>query len=202
MLKNKLYHFLIIVFMFSVSQNIFAQKQKKYKVLKISQQSEPIHVSADKLWEIVGTGFEDAGKWCTVVDHSVGLGKSEFDGATCKNRACDLNAKGFSKIDEVITLYEEDKKEIAYDVVEGTPGFVKKYNSHWKVIDLGNGKSAVQINNTIEAKKFMGSLMGGMMKKNVNKALPTIFRDLKVYAETGEISEEKKERLAKLEAKK
>ena len=51
---------------------------------------------------------------------------------------------------------------------------------------------------TMHTSKFMGTLMGGMMRSNIKKVLPTLTRDLKVYAETGEVSEEKKERMAKL----
>ena len=40
----------------------------------------------------------------------------------------------------------------------------------------------------------MGSLMGGMFKANLNKAIPTIIQDLTIYAETGEISDTKKKR--------
>ena len=50
----------------------------------------------------------------------------------------------------------------------------------------------------MEMKRFMESLMGGMMKKNLSRLLPQVANDLKVYAETGNISEAKKQRLAKL----
>ena len=81
------------------------------------------------------------------------------------------------------------------------PGFVVLASNHWTVIDLGNGKSALEMNFTMHSKKFMGTLMGGMMKRNVKKVFPTLFRDLKVSAETGEVSNEKKQRMEKLAKK-
>ncbi|MGL1886123.1 MAG: SRPBCC family protein [Reichenbachiella sp.] len=174
------------------------KEKKKYKEIVVSEQGEAINVSAEKLWEIVGTGFAYAGEWSTAVDHSVGKGKGEFEGATCSNRTCDLNAKGFDKISEELTHYDVKNQELVYDVTEGLPGFVTKASSYWQVIDLGDGTSTLKMTTTMHTKKFMGALMGGMMKKNIKSVLPTVSRDLKVYAETGNISQEKKERMAKL----
>ena len=177
------------------------ETKKGVKIISITKQSETINVSAEKLWEIIGPGFEHAGEWSTAVDHSVGLGAPALEGATCDERSCDLNAKGFTKIKEKITIYNAQNKELAYDIVEGFPGFVKRANNHWRVVDLGEDMSALEMTITIENKKFMGTLMGGMMKKNINATIPTIFRDLKVYAETGKISKEKQERMAEIEKK-
>lgn len=175
-----------------------AETQAKYKVLMMTKQSEIINVSADDLWEIVGLGFENAGVWSTAVDHSVGSGKAEFEGATCSERACDLNASGFSKIKEILTMYNEKAQELKYEVTEGNPGFVVLASNHWKVIKVGENQSRLEMTITMHLKKFMGTLMGGMLKRNINKLIPTIFDDLKIYAETGQISEQKKKRMAKL----
>ena len=44
--------------------------------------------------------------------------------------------------------------------------------------------------------------MGNLFKKNVNKVLDEAIEDLKVYAETGEISQAKQKRLVELEQNK
>jgi len=134
-------------------------------------------------------------------DHVRASGEPKFEGATCSRRTCDLNAKGFSRIDETITIYDE-KRILAFDVTEGTPGFVKHVNSHWQIIEISPNQCRVEITAVIEAKKFMGTLMGGMFKKNINTVLPVVLNDLKVYAETGETSDLRKQRVAKLESKK
>ena len=177
-------------------------EKKKYKEIKLTRESDVIDVPADQLWEIVGRGFEKAGEWSTAVDHSVGSGDAEFEGATCSNRMCALNARGFDKISETLTKYDEESQELIYTVDEGMPGSVTLASNHWTVMDLGNGKSALKMNITMHTKKFMGSLMGGMMKKNINNTMTTVFDDLKVYAETGSISKEKAARMAKLTNKK
>lgn len=178
-----------------------AQKKQNYKEIKFGLTSEVIEVSAHDLWQIVGPGFEIAGNWATAVDHSEGAGTPIHEGATCSERTCKLNAKGFSNIKEIITIYDEQKKILAFDVTEGLPGFVQVSNSHWQIIDLGNNQCKIEITITAKADKFMGTIMGGMLKSNFKKTIPTIFRDLKIYAETGSISKEKKERLNKINDK-
>ena len=69
------------------------------------------------------------------------------------------------------------------------------------MVDLGNNQSALDMEVTMNMKKFAGSLMGGMFKKNLNKLFPVLFNDLKIYAETGDVSADKKNRKEKLAKK-
>ena len=63
-------------------------------------------------------------------------------------------------------------------------------------------KSALKMNLTMHLGKFMGAIMGGMFNRSLQKTFTVMFEDIKVYAETGDISKAKKERIAKLEQKK
>lgn len=173
-------------------------KSKKTKTMTISKTSEVINASADKLWEITGPGFGDVGKWSTNVDHAEASGTPEFEGAVCSSRSCDLNAKGFSKINERITAYDAQNRTLSFNIDQGTPGFVTDANSTWEIIKVSETTSKIRVTSTLELKRFMGSLMGGMLEKNLNSVIPTIISDLKIYAETGEISESKKARIASL----
>ena len=160
-----------------------------------------INVSADALWEIIGPGFADAGKWSTAVDHSAGHGAGKFEGASCDTRSCDLSAKGFSSVNEKITEYDASNRTMAFDVVEGMPGFVTLMNNRTVVTNLGDGKSKAELQITMRMKPLMGTLMGGMLKKNLNTLLDSALDDLKVFAETGTPSARKQARMAKLAAK-
>jgi len=170
---------------------------KKRKEVKMSK-SVNVNVSADKLWEIIGPGFAKAGEWSSAIDHSSSSGEGQFEGAVCDTRSCDLSAKGFTSVDERITEYDDANQTIAYDVYQGMPGFVTKMNSRHVITDEGNGKSKDEIQITMEMKPFMGTLMGGMLKKNINSVLDSALEDLKVFAETGKPSAEKEARLKKL----
>lgn len=181
------------------TQTIKEEKMKnKEKVITITKTGEVINVSAEDLWKIVGDDFANVGKWATSVDHSVGTGTPEYNGATCSERGCELNAKGFSSIKEKLTQYDAENRELTYEVFNGFPGFVTKAANHWTVKEVGPNQSQLVMEVTMKMKPFMGALMGGMMKKNINSLLPVVHNDLKVYAETGEISESKAARIASL----
>ncbi|MBO6518061.1 MAG: SRPBCC family protein, partial [Bacteroidia bacterium] len=149
----------------------------------------------------VGPGFENVGVWSTAVDHAVGSGTPEFEGATCTTRGCDLNAKGFNSIVETLTEYDQESMQLAFDIVEGLPGFVLSARSHWQVVALTDSTSTMNVTSTVQMKPFLGSLMGGAFKRNANRIIPTILEDLKVYAETGDVSESKRKRMEVLAKK-
>ncbi|MFT7592618.1 MAG: hypothetical protein ACI9UJ_002557, partial [bacterium] len=143
-------------------------KEKKVKKIEFNYVTDITNVSADGLWAIVGEDFANAGKWATSIDHSTGSGNPEFSGATCSERSCDLNAKGFSAITEKLTQYDPAIKELTYIVNNGFPGFVTKLENHWSVESVRDSTSRLKMHLTMEMKPFVGALMGGMMKKNVN----------------------------------
>jgi len=174
-----------------------SDKRKEVSMTK----SLNVNVSADALWEIFGPGFADAGKWSTAVDHSAGHGEGKFDGAVCDTRSCDLSAKGFSSVKERIVDYDHKNKTLSFDVEEGMPSFVTLANNKTVIESIGQGKSKATLTVTMHMKPFMGSLMGGMLKKNLSSLIDSALDDLKVFAETGEPSDRKKARMAKLAAK-
>lgn len=157
-----------------------------------------INISADKLWEIIGPGFSKAYVWASSVDHSVGKGTSEFEGAPCDERFCDVNAKGFNKIEEKLVKYSNDSMNLAYKVTNGMPGFISKAVNDWKVIPAGANTSTLEMNADFELKGFMGRFMKPMMMKKMEGLLDIVLEDAKIYAETGKISENKRKRVEAL----
>jgi len=160
-----------------------------------------VNVSADDLWQIVGPGFSEAGKWSTAVDHSVGHGQGQFEGATCDTRSCDLSAKGFTSVNEKVTEYDAANRTMSFDVIEGMPGFVTYTNNRTVITPLGDKSCKAELQITMRMKPFLGMLMGGMFKKNLSNLIDSALDDLKVYAETGQPSERKQARMRKLAAK-
>ncbi|MFV1884368.1 MAG: SRPBCC family protein [Balneola sp.] len=160
-----------------------------------------INISADKLWEIIGPGFSEAYVWASSVDHSVGKGTSKFEGAPCDERFCDVNAKGFNKIEEKLIKYNDDSMNLAYQITNGMPGFISKAVNNWKVIPANANTSTLEMNADFELQGFMGRFMKPMMKKKMESLLDIILEDAKVYAETGRISEHKRKRIETLKRK-
>lgn len=160
-----------------------------------------INVSAAELWEMVGPGFVDVYKWSSNVDHAEGSGTPEFEGAVCSERVCNVNVKGFDKISEELTKYDASKMNLAYAVKDGMPGFVTKAVNDWTVVAVDETHSRLIMKAEFGSKGMMGKMMNGMMRKKMSQTLETVLNDAKVYAETGQISEEKAERVAQLDKK-
>lgn len=177
------------------------EKNTKVKEIKKTKVSMVFNASADSVWEIIGPGFSEVSKWSRAVDHAATSGTPDFEGASCSIRSCDLNASGFSKISETIIEFDAEKRSVGYTVDTGLPGFVTYMANNWRIIKVGPNQSKAEMTITMRLKPFMGFLMGGLFKKNVNKVLDEVIEDLKIYAETGQISEAKRKRIAKLAKK-
>ena len=175
--------------------------KSKVKVIQETKISPVFNVSADAVWKIIGPGFKNVSVWSRAVDHASTSGQPEFEGASCRNRSCDLNASGFSKISETVIEYDANRRTLGYSVDAGIPGFVTYMANNWRVIEVGPNQCKTEMTVTMHLKPLMGFLMGGMFKKNVHKILDEVIEDLKIYAETGKISEAKEKRIAQLEKK-
>ena len=160
-----------------------------------------INVSADQLWEMVGPGFVEVYKWSSNVDHAEGAGQSEFEGAVCDERFCDVNVKGFSRISEKLTKYDAQTMNLAYAVKDGMPGFVTKAVNDWTVVPVNDSQSKLVMKAQFRSKGLMGAMMNGTMEKKMTKTLDTVLNDAKVYAETGNVSAAKQERIDELAKK-
>ncbi|WP_298503481.1 SRPBCC family protein [uncultured Maribacter sp.] len=171
-----------------------ANQKSKYRIVKKKLKSDTINVSADSLWAILRE-FDKVSDWTSTLDHSEGAGEAKFEGTTCNERVCVSNHK---KLVEELIMFSDEKKELAYELTEGAPGFVKLAQNHWKVYKISQNKSVVEMNVTMHLTKFMGFILGRVITKTMTKQVLLVLNDLKIYAETGEISEEKKIRISKL----
>ena len=118
-----------------------------------------INVPAAQLWEMVGPGFVDVYKWSSNVDHAHGQGNPEFEGATCSERFCNVNVKGFNKISEKLIKYNETNMNLAYRVVDGMPGFITKAVNDWTVVAVSETQSRLVMKAEFESKGMMGVVL-------------------------------------------
>ncbi len=183
----------LLALVFTLTTNTMA-KEKGFDITR----EITINVSAAKLWNMVGPGFVEVYKWSSNVDHAEGAGNPEFEGASCSERYCDVNVKGFTAISEKLTEYDENSMVLAYEVKSGMPKFVTKALNQWTVSSVGENKSKLTMKAVFRSKGMMGSLMNGMMKKKMQSTLETVLNDAKVYAETGKVSKAKAERMAEI----
>lgn len=105
-------------------------EEKKYKVIEKTLKSDTINVPIDSLWAILRE-FDKVSEWTSTLDHSEGYGEAKFEGTTCNERVCESNN---TKLVEELIMFNNDKKELAYELIEGAPSFVKFAQNHWKVM--------------------------------------------------------------------
>lgn len=167
---------------------------KDYKEIKRRITSDTINVSADSLWAILRE-FDKVAEWTSTLKHSEGHGEAQLDGATCNKRECETNFRSNGKAVEELTLFSDEKKELAYELIEGAPGFVKYASNHWTVEAIGPNQSIVHMDIIMRLKKFQGFFLSKAIIKVMKKQVRIVQSELKIYAETGEVSEAKKKQL-------
>lgn len=156
-----------------------------------------IKVSADRLWSIVADDFDKVGLWARGVDSSApNPNAPAIEGANVGGRVC--QAPGFGAIDETFTSFEPTERSYAFEATASKiPGFVKNLTNHTKIRELGPEQSEVELKITADAGGIRGALVTPMMNRKFGIALDGLLEDLTVFAETGEVSSEKTEALAK-----
>ena len=154
--------------------------------------TDTIDASAARIWEILSDEFTDVAGWASSVDHSEAHDKATAPaGATVGGRTCEVPGFGFT--DERFTRYDEANKTFSFSVdAEKIPDFFKNLESTWKVVPTGPNTSEVTTKIAGEATGVMGALVRPMMKRKFSRLLNQGYEDLKVYAETGQVSDAKR----------
>lgn len=174
----------------SINVNGMAQETKR-KIVKETITSEVINVSADSLWAIC-RNFDKTAEWTSTLNHSYGTGEPTLEGATCSSRTCETNIGKNNKIVEELTLFSDKNQELAYNLIEGAPGFITLANNHWKIVRTGPDQSKIIMTVNIHMKRFSGFFLGRIITNQMKKQVAIVQDELKTYAETGDVSEAKK----------
>jgi hypothetical protein len=189
----------LLAFVFSANVKANGKTPTKDKGPKTIYQEVVINASIEKAWEVLGPQFVDAHKWASSISHSEALNNESLNGSTCTERGCSV--KGMGDIKEKLLTYSADNRSLSYIVHDGMPKMVKSATNHWRLVDLGNGKTKLKMKIEMETQGFMGWLMGGMMKKKMTKLSSNIAQEFKYYVETGKPHPNKIKALAKAKAK-
>ncbi len=156
-----------------------------------------VNKPVSEVWEVLGNQFGEAYKWATGLYHSKGSGLPKIDGAACNIRECDTQQ---GKIKEELRVFDPDNHILEYEVVEGFPFFVRLGVNNWKLEPTGS-ETLVSIDFNLETKGLVGSIMGPIMKIQMNKIITNVLKDFKYYVETGIPSPEKEKEMLKLSKK-
>ncbi len=142
-----------------------------------------INASIVKTWQVLGPEFADAYKWASSIKHSEARNIETINGSTCTERGCSVS--GMGNIKEKILHYSETEHTLSYQVYEGMPKMVKYAANTWKLTDLGNGTTKLEMQIEMKAGGLMGSMMKGMMRKKMTKMSKQITEEFKYYVENG-----------------
>ncbi len=160
--------------------------------------SETIHAEADELWRILGDEFATINQWASDIPHSkASIGtKPGLEGAPCAGRTCEI--PGFGETDEHLVAFDPTTMNLAYTVTaKKLPSFVKNMRNEWTVNQQGEGHTQVSARITADATGIMGAMAAPMMRMKLRSTMKQVFDDLRVYAESGDVSAAKTKALAK-----
>ncbi len=153
-----------------------------------------VNADADRLWSIVAHDFDKVGEWSSAVASSGPNPDAPTpDGALVGGRVCDV--PGFGDLKETFTAYDESRKQFTFRVT-GMPSFITLAQNTVAVRPTGNNKSEVSLNIQMET-NAIGKVMGPMFKVKLRNTINLFLEELKVYAESGQISKKKQKQLAK-----
>lgn len=147
-----------------------------------------LHAPVDSVWDLLAHRFHEVGLWATAINESGALPTTTGDTGVA-DRVCDTPDGVFK---ERMVSFDEATRTFSYLAYEGLPGFVREGGNTWRVRDLGNGKTEVSMHMKFDLNPVAEVLMGWMLKRQMGKAADSVLDDLKVYAETGKVSDRKR----------
>lgn len=153
----------------------------------------PIDAEAHEVWQIIGPGFGRVSDWATTVAESTLVGEGQHDAAPFTGRACTIAEAGFDRLTEEILTYEPSSFRLSYRASSGMPSIVDEAVNTWSIARDGRQGSVFTMDAEVDVSRrarFLGPAVGiylGMFARRTSK-------DLKVYAETGDVSTAKRMR--------
>lgn len=156
-----------------------------------------INVGADKLWSILADDFDKIGDWARGVDSSAPNTNADVpEGANVGGRVC--QAPGFGAIDESFTSFDLEQRSYAFRATASKiPSFVRNITNHTSVRTLEAERSEVQFKITADTDGIRGAIVKPMVARKFSRGIDGLIEDLTIFAETGKISSQKTEALAK-----
>ncbi|MFT5724986.1 MAG: hypothetical protein ACI9JN_002109 [Bacteroidia bacterium] len=187
----------MILGLLTLNNYTMGQNETKVKAFQ-SKKEISINTSAAKLWQIIGPGFAEYYKWATIVDFSTGKGDAEINGAPHDERVCTVNGQGDNKVTEKLFKYSDSDMNLAYEATEGMHEMMNKATNEMTIVRLSDTTSKIVVNIEWLVNGPIPDEMKQMMEGNLKITVDTFLNDIKVFAETGLVSQTKQERLDEL----
>ena len=134
-----------------------------------------INASADKLWKILGTDFDDISTWASRMLKSSGNTELGPKGGR------EVVTVEYGEATETLYQFDEAQRELAYTVQgPNLPPVIKDVTTGWRVESTGDNQALVHL--TFGA-TLLNPEMGDMVKEQLGQGLDKLMPELKYYAE-------------------
>ena len=139
-----------------------------------------VNASAEKVWKIIGTDFNDISEWASfVITSEANPDLPEGGGRVC-------NVKGAGEIYETIYQYDDADRNLAFTVQGGiNPFFIRKIENSWAVEPKGENQSVVHMGVNVKMLPVFEQVMRFPLTKVFKKRAGIILDELKYFAENG-----------------
>jgi hypothetical protein len=151
-----------------------------------------IDASAEELWRVVGTRFQDIGVWASGIAASAPL-HADVAGGDCPigGRVCRAKMPLLGEIEERITHFDDAARTLSY-VAATIPWLLRSAENTWSVEVVSPVTSRVRSTAILD---FKQPVVGGLLWSPIKVALTlqgrTLLADLAHYVEHGEVSSAK-----------
>lgn len=152
-------------------------------------QTITIAASADRVWDLIGHGFTDMGSWASAVTSSTASASGD-------GRVCEVDGLGaVGPIVEKLTSYDDQQRELTYEVEAGRPAFVASARNTWRVDHLTAGGARVAISAEVEL-RGLARLATPVTAVGLRLLGGRTLRELRYLVEHGVPAPRKRRRLA------
>ena len=137
-----------------------------------------VNASAEKVWKIIGTNFNDISEWASFVVTS----EANPDLPDGGGRVC--NVKGVGEVYETIYQYDDVDRNLAFTLEGGVnPFFMRKIENSWAVEPNGENESVVHMGVNVKMLPVFEQLMKFPLTRVFKKRSSVILNELKYFAE-------------------
>jgi hypothetical protein len=141
-----------------------------------------INNSIQNVWKVLGHEFAHPYRWASSVNHSEGHGK-QVATTHCDERSCQTV---MGNIRERLLDYSDEHHCLAYEIIEGLPGAVKKATNTWQLTEIAGGKTKLTMKMELTFQGLVGNLMQPLMRNKLTKVAEALVEDFAHYAESGQ----------------
>jgi len=155
-----------------------------------------VNVSADRLWSILADDFDRVGEWASgVASSGPNTDAAIPEGASVGGRVCQV--PGLGAVNEAFTSFNPLERSFSFEATASEiPSFVRNLTNYTVVKSLGPEQSEVQIRSTADTEGVQGAQAEPALTSQFSQAIEGALEDLKIFAESGEISSKKNKALA------